>query len=235
MVGRTLRLLIALLSSLPVLVAASSGASTPNGDAILAQSLSLASHKTSMTLSGTLTEKGITLSIHGEYTPKGSDGVTKVDGIGTSDEVQPYGANYGYVKANSIAALNQLLEIKNPKSSEVNVWYKVTRKDSRFADLFGGANTVAQEFSIGPIGWFRTANYEGTTVVKGVQVYALVAGAHLFVDKAGFNETTLYVTDSIHPLPFAMTGPLGMTGLIYFSKWNSTTLSIPNATTALPH
>jgi hypothetical protein len=236
MVGRTSRLLIALFSSLPVLVATSARAATPNGDAIIAQSFALASHKTSMTLSGTLKEKGITLSIHGAYTPKGSDGVTTVNGIGSSDEVQPNGAKYGYVRANSIAALNQLLEIKNPKSSEVNVWYKVTSTDSRFADFFGGANTVAQTFSFGPIGWFRTANYEGITEVKGVQVFALVAGAHLFVEKkGGFNETTLYVTDSAHPLPFAMTGPLGMTGLIYFTKWNSTTLSIPTATTALPH
>jgi hypothetical protein len=32
-----------------------------------------------------------------------------------------------------------------------------------------------------------------------------------------------------------MTGPVGATGVIYFSKWNSTTLAIPKATTALPH
>jgi hypothetical protein len=235
MLGRSLRLLIALFSFLTVLVATSAGATTPNGNAIMAESFALASHKTSMTISGTLTGSGTTLTIFGKYTPRASGGVTTVKGVGTSDEVQPNGAKYGYVKANSLAALGQLLEITNPKSSEINVWYKVTSKDSRFADFFGGASTVAQTFSFSPIGWIRTANYEGTAVLKGVSLYMLVAASHLFIDKSGYNEETLYVTDSTQPLPFAMTGPIGTTGLIYFSKWNSTTLTIPNATTALPH
>jgi hypothetical protein len=235
MIGRTLRLSFAFLGCLTVLVASPAGATTPNGNALLAESLALASHQTSVTISGTITGSGATLSIVGEYTPKGSDGVSTVKGVGSSVEVQPNGASYGFVKANSVAALGQLLEINNPKSSEVNVWYKVTSKDARFADFFGGASTVAQTFSFSPIGWLRTANYEGTTVLKGVPVYALVAASHLFIDKSGFNEETLYVTDSNRPLPFAMTGPIGATGLIYFSKWNATTLTIPNATTALPH
>jgi hypothetical protein len=248
--GKTPRLLIALFSFLTVLVATSAGATTttpttpttttttpatPDGNAIIAASFALASHKTSMTISGTLTGSGTTLSLSGKYTSKASGGVTTVKGVGTSDEVQPNGAKYGYVKANSVAALGQLLEITNPKSSEVNVWYKVTSKDSRFADFFGGASTVAQTFSFSPIGWTRTANYEGTSVVKGVSVYQLVALSHLFIDKSGYNETTLYVTDSADPLPLAMTGPIGTTGLIYFSKWNATKLTIPKTTTALPH
>ena len=52
--------------------------------------------------------------------------------------------------------------------------------------------------------------------------------------KSGFAKETLYVTDSAHPLPFAMSGPVGTTGLIYFSKWNATTLTIPKTTTLLP-
>jgi hypothetical protein len=246
MIGRVLRPLIALSGVLTVLVATTAGATvttttiaattttTPNGNAIMAASFALASRKTSMTISGTLTGSGTTLSIFGKYTSKASSGVTTVKGVGTSDEVQPNGARYGYVKATSIAALGQLLEITNPKSSEVNVWYKVTSKDSRFADFFGGASTVAQTFSFSPIGWTRTANYEGTSVVKGVSVFQLVALSHLFIDKSGYNETTLYVTDSANPLPLAMTGPIGTTGLIYFSKWNSTRLAIPKATTTLP-
>jgi len=246
MIGRVLRPLIA-VSVLPVLLATSAGASittttiatttttTPDGNAIIAASFALASQKTSMTISGTLTGSGTTLSLFGKYTSKASSGVTTVKGVGTSDEVQPNGARYGYVKATSIAALGQLLEITNPKSSEVNVWYKVTSKDSRFADFFGGASTVAQTFSFSPIGWTRTANYEGTSVVRGVSVYALVALSHLFIDKNGYNETTLYVTDSAVPLPLAMTGPIGTTGLIYFSKWNATRLTIPKTTKALPH
>jgi hypothetical protein len=227
-------MLIALLSVPTVLVATSANAATPNGTAILAESFALASHESSMTLSGTLSGPGVTLTISGEYTPKTSGGVTTVKGVGSSLEVQPNGANYGYVKANSVAALGQLLEIKNPKSSEVDVWYQITSKDPRFTDLFGGASTVAQTFSFGPIGWIRSANYEGTSVIRGVPVFMLVAASHLFIDKTGFNEETLYVTDSTHPLPYAMTGPIGTTGLIYFSKWNSTTLTIPKATTALP-
>jgi hypothetical protein len=245
-IGRALRPLF-VVSVLTVLVATSAGASittttiatttttTPDGNAIIAESFALASHKTSMTISGTLTGSGTTLSLFGKYTSKASSGVTTVKGVGTSDEVQPNGARYGYVKATSIAALGQLLEITNPKSSEVNVWYKVTSKDSRFADFFGGASTVAQTFSFSPIGWTRTANYEGTSVVRGVSVYQLVALSHLFIDKSGYNETTLYVTDSAVPLPLAMTGPIGTTGLIYFSKWNATRLTIPKSTTALPH
>jgi len=235
MIGRTLRLLIALLSVPTVLVATSAGATTPNGTAIIAQSFAVASHKTSVTISGTLTGSGTTLSIFGEYTSKASGGATTVKGVGFSDEVQPNGANYGFVKANSLAALGQLLEITNPKSSEIDVWYKITKKDPRFADFFGGASTVAQTFSFSPMGWLRSANYEGTSVVRGVPVFMLVAASHLFIDKSGYNEETLYVTDSGQPLPVAMTGPIGTTGLIYFSKWNATTLTIPKSTTALPH
>ena len=248
MIRKALRPLI-VFSLLSLLVATSAGATTttttivtttkprriPDGNAIMAESFALASHKTSMTISGTLKSSGTTLSLFGKYTSKASGGVTTVKGVGTSDEVQPNGAKYGYVKANSVAALGQLLEIKNPKSSEVNVWFKVTSKDPRFADFFGGASTVAQTFSFSPLGWTRTANYEGTSVVRGVSVYQLVALSHLFIDKSGYNETTLYVTDSANPLPLAMTGPIDTTGLIYFSKWNSTRLTIPKSTTALPH
>ena len=235
MTGRTLRLLIAPLSCLTVLVATSAGATVPNGDAILAQSFALASQKTSMTFSGTLSKTGTTLSIVGKYTPRASEGVTTVKGTGTSLEVQPNGANYGYVKATSVAALRQLLEIKTPKSSEINVWFRITRNDPRFADFFGGADTVAQTFSFGPNGWMPTATYQGTSVLNGVPVLVLTAASHMFIEKSGFNEEALYVTDSTNPLPSAMTGPIGTTGLIYFSKWNSTSLAIPKSTTALPH
>ncbi|MGB8196216.1 MAG: hypothetical protein WCF25_04325 [Acidimicrobiales bacterium] len=233
MIGRTLRAVIAL--SLPtMLVAAAAGATTPNGNAIMANSFALASHKMSVTLSGTLTGSGTTLRIIGEYTPRASEGVSSVNGVGSSVEVQPNGTSYGFVKANSVAALGQLLEIKSPNSSEVNVWYKVTSRDPRFADFFGGASTVAQTFSFSSIGWLRTASYEGTSVVNGVPVWMLVAASHLFIAKKGYNEETLYVDESTN-LPYAMTGPIGTTGLIHFTKWNATTLTIPSSTTALPH
>jgi hypothetical protein len=233
MIGRVLRVAIAVLILPTVLVATAAGATTPNGNAIMAQSFALASHKMSVTLSGSLTGSGTSLRIIGEYTSKASEGVSSVKGVGSSVEVQPNGASYGFVKANSLAALAQLLEIKRPNSSEVNVWYRVTSKDARFVDFFGGASTVAQTFSFSSIGWLRTANYEGTSVVNGVPVVMLVAASHLFIAKKGYNEETLYVNESTH-LPYAMTGPIGTTGLIYMNKWNATTLTIPTSTTPLP-
>jgi hypothetical protein len=235
MSGRAVRSLIALLSLSTVLAATSVGATTPNGNVMLAQSFAYASRQTSVTISGSLSGPGVNMRIIGEYTPKGSEGVSTVQGVGSSVDVQPNGATFGYVKATSVAALGQLLEVANPRSSEVNVWYKVTNKDPRFDDFFGGASTVAQTFSFSSIGWLRTANYEGTSVIKGVPVYMLVAASHLFIDKNGYNEETLYLSESANSLPIAMTGPIGATGLIYFSKWDATTLSIPKATTTLPH
>src|ERR1700689_3591655 len=101
MIGKTSRWLIASLGLAMVLVATSAGATTtsatttttttttavPNGDAILTASFALASHKTSMTISGTLTGTGTTLTILGQYTPKASGGATTVKGVGFSDEV----------------------------------------------------------------------------------------------------------------------------------------------------
>jgi hypothetical protein len=251
MFARTSQLIFALLSFLTVLIATSSGAATtttttttttpttttttPDGTAILVKSLALASHEVSFTMRGTLSGPGVTLSIFARCTPKASGLVTTVRGGGTSDVVEPNKSNYGFVRANSIAALRQQLEISNPTSSEVNVWFKVTSKDSRFADFFGGASTVAQTFSFGPIGWMRSAAYEGNDVLRGVPVYILTAESNMFVANGGYNEVRLYVTDSTRPLPFAMTGPITSTGLLYFSKWNSTTLSTPTSTVALPH
>lgn len=247
MSGRTARLWIAPVCLLAVLVATTAGAATtatsttsttttavPNGNAILAEALAWASHQTSMTISGTLSGPGTTWSVLGKYTSRASWGLSTVRGVGASVEVQPNKAKYGYVKANSIAALRRQLEVSSPKSSEVGVWFKVTSNDPRFADLFGGASTIAQAFSFSSLGWIRSGIYEGTEVLNGVQVIVLVAASHMF-DPTGYNEESLYVTDTTHPQPFAMTGPIGTTGLIYFSKWNSTTLAIPKAKIALPY
>jgi len=233
--SKSLRILIVLLSPLTVLVTITAGAATPNGKVVLARALSDASKMTSMTIAGTVSESGTRLSLDGGFTPEASGGATTVQGSGTSVEIQPNGAKYGYVKANSIAALGNQLEIKKPTSSEINVWYKITSKDPRFSDIFGsGADTVAQTFSFSPVGWSRSATYEGTVVLRGVRLIKSSAAANLFVGQNGFAKETLYVTDATRPLPFAMTGPVGTKGLIYFSKWNATTVTIPNATTALP-
>ncbi len=248
MIGRTARLLIVPLSLVAVLVATSAGATTtttstttttttavPNGNAILAESFASASHKKSVTISGTLSGPGTTWSVLGKYTAKASWGLSTVRGVGASVEVQSNGANYGYVKANSVAALRRQLEVTNPKSSEVSVWYKVTSKDPRFADFFAGASTIAQAFSFSSVGWIRSGIYEGTEVLNGVQVIVLTAASNMFAGPGGYNEEALYVTDSTRPMPFAMTGPIGTTGMIYFSKWNATSLAIPKAKTPLPY
>ena len=39
---------------------------------------------------------------------------------------------YAFVKGDSIGALGNYLEVKVPKVSEINVWYKITSKDPRF-------------------------------------------------------------------------------------------------------
>jgi hypothetical protein len=235
MFSKSLGALIALLGSLTVFVATNSGAATPNGKVLLAQALADASQKSSMTISGTLSASGNVVSISGGFTPIANGGVTTEKGLGSSEEIQPNGAHFAFVKASSIAALGTILEVKHPKSNEINVWYRITSKDPRFADIVGdGAETVAQTFSFSPIGWSRSATYEGTVVLKGVRVFKLNAAANLFVQNKGFGKETLYVTDSTHPLPFALTGPVGSSGLIYFSGWNSTTITIPSAKADLP-
>jgi len=236
MFTKSLGAFIALLGSLTVIVATNSGAATPNGNAILAQALADASHKTSMTISGTLTGSGNAVSISGGFTPTASGGVTTEQGLGSSEEIQPNGAHFAFVKASSIAALGTILEVKHPTSNEINVWYRLTSKDPRFADIVGnGAETVAETFSFSPIGWSRSATYESTVVLKGVRVIKLKAASNLFVQNKGFGMETLYVTDTSHPLPFAMTGPVGSSGLIYFSAWDSTTIAIPSAKADLPN
>ena len=126
--------------------------------------------------------------------------------------------------------------MKAPTAAEVGVWYKVPKSDPRYNSISspGGAQTVAQSFSFSAVGWSRSATYEGTTVLHGIHVIKLESGSNLFVTGSGFGKTTLYVTDSTRPLPFAMSGPAGTTGLLYFSGWGSTTVEIPTASADLP-
>jgi len=234
MYRRALVVLTTLLSSLAVLTNVS-GAAPPNGTALLAQSFTDAAQNTSVAMTGTVSGSGASVTLNGGFAVNANGGVTTAKGLGSVDEVQPNGAKYAFVKGNSLAALSDYLEVKTPKVSEINVWYKITNKDPRFTSIVGGgAETVAQVFSFSPIGWRRSATYEGTVVLKGVRVLKLSASSDLFVEKSGFAKQTIYVTDAVHPLPFAMTGPAGTSGLVYFSRWDHITIAIPTSTTNLP-
>ncbi len=234
MYRRVLIAIIALLSSLAMFVNVSAAA-VPNGGLLLAQTFADAAQKSSVSMTGTFSGSSYSLTLNGGFAAKANGGTTTDKGVGSIVEIQPNGAKYAFVKGSSIGALSNFLEIKAPKVSEINVWYKITSKDPRFSTVVGqGADTVAQVFSFSSIGWRRTATYEGTAVLKGVRVFKLSASSNLFVEKSGFARQTLYITDAVHPLPFAMTGPAGTSGLLYFSKWDRTLITLPRTTTNLP-
>lgn len=226
---------IALCFAAPLL-SVNAGASTPNGLSILTRALSDGSHKSSMTISGTFSGLGIKASVNGGFTSAAEGGVTSLSGVGSEDIIQPLGKSYYYVKASALAVLKNEFDVTAPTTAEVGVWYEVPKSDPRYDSINtpGGAQTVVQAFSFSTVGWSKTATYEGTAVLKGVRVIKLESGSNLFVTGSGFGKTTLYVTDSSDPLPFAMSGPAGTTGLLYFRKWNDTTVTIPIAAAELP-
>jgi hypothetical protein len=156
--------------------------------------------------------------------------------VGTEDIIEPTGKSFCFVKATSLSVLKNALEVKSPTNSEIGVWYKVTSKDSRYDYIAspGGAQNVKQTFSFSPVGWSHAATYEGTTTLKGVRLIKLGGASNFWVTGKGFAKITLYVTENAKPLPFAMSGPSGTSGLIYFSKWNRTIVSIPHSKVALP-
>jgi hypothetical protein len=189
-----------------------------------------------MTISGSFSESGTNASIEGGYAPRAAGGVESLSGVGTEDIIEPTGKSFCFVRATSLAILKNALEVKAPTTAEIGVWYKVTSQDSRYNFIAnpGGAQNVEQTFSFSPIGWSHAATYGGTTRLKGVRVIKLGAASNFWVTGKGYAKITLYVTDTAHPLPFAMSGPTGTTGLIYISKWNATTVSIPRSKVDLP-
>ncbi len=218
------------------LLSANAGASSPNALALLTKALSDGAHESSMTISGTFVEDGLTASIDGGFASTAEGGVTTVSGVGSEDLIEPRGKDFCFVKASSLAVLKSELEVKSPTAGEVGVWYKVPSSDPRYVGIASpnGAQTVAQSFSFSSVGWKRAATYEGTAVLRGVRVVALESASNLFVTGSGFGKTLLYVTDSPHSLPFAMSGPVGTSGLVYFSKWGTTSVAIPTASSDLP-
>jgi hypothetical protein len=231
----TRTVVVALILTTPLSVTYA-GASTLSPLAILTKALHDGSRETSMNVTAAFTGSGIAVSLDGGFTPAAEGGITAESGVGSEDLIEPSGKSYCFVKASSLGVLRNEMDVKVPTAAEVGVWYKVASTDPRYVSIAspGGAQTVAEAFSFSPVGWERAATYEGTTVLRGVRVIKLESASNLFVSGSGFGKTTLYVTDSSAPLPFAMSGPAGTTGLMYFSKWDATSVVIPVASSNLP-
>ncbi len=210
-------------------------ASTPNAKSMLTKALSDAAHESSMTVSGLFKESGQSEGFDAQYDSVAVGGSITVGGAGTADIEAPNSGSYVDVKGSSLIILNKVFEVKSPTSAEIGVWYKVTKADPRFdyIDEPGGATTIAQTFSYSAVGWSRATTYDGTTTLKGVRVNKMSAASNFWVEK-GFGKLVLYVTDNAHPLPFAMSGPPGSSGLCYFSKWGSTEVPVLTTTASLP-
>lgn len=218
------------------LIATSSDASTANAKSILTQTLTDAAPQTSMTVAGTFSGGGVTATVNIGIDASAQGGLTVFAPLGSEDLVAPTVGNYFFVKASSLAILKEILEVKSPTRAEIGVWYKVSSSDPRYAAINGqgGAQNVAQFFSYSKVGWSRSVSYGGTTVLRGVRVVKLIGASNMWVNK-GFGRELLYVTDVPHPFPFAVSGPAGTTGLLYFSKWGSTKVVIPSSNESLPH
>jgi hypothetical protein len=228
--------LLATCAILFPLMATGAGASAPNAKTILTTALHNASEERSMTISGQFSESGSQATIEGGYAPAGAGGIESLSGEGTEDIIEPTGAKYCFVKATSLAVLKNALEVKTPTNAEIGVWYKVTSTDPRYNFIASpsGAQNIAQTFSFSSVGWSHAATYEGTTRIKGVRVIKLEGASNFWVTGKGFAKITLYVTDAAHSLPYAISGPPGTAGLVYFTKWNATTVIIPSSNVDLP-
>ena len=233
---RRLRTALLIFAFSAPLLAVSSGAAAITARVLLATALADGARQTSMTMSGKVVASGLTVGLNGRFTSSGSGGATYESGVGAEDIVEPLATSYCFVRASFLAILKDVLGVKTPTASEIGVWYKLSSSDPRFASIasLGGARTVAQMFSFSPVGWSRSAKYEGTIVIKGVRMIKLGASSNAFVTGSSLAPTTLYVTDTSTPLPFAMSGPVGSTGLIYFSGWGTTKILIPSAKSNLP-
>ena len=217
------------------LLATSSNASTANAKSILTDTLSDAAPQTSMTIAGTFTGGGVTATVNIGIDASAQGGLTVFAPLGSEDLVAPTVGNYFFVKASSLGILKDILEVKSPTKAEIGVWYKVSSSDPRYDAINGqgGAQNVAQFFSYSKVGWSRSVSYGGTSVLKGVRVVELIGASNMWANK-GFARELLYVTDVPHPLPFAVSGPAGTKGLLYFSKWGSTKVVIPSSNESLP-
>jgi hypothetical protein len=189
-----------------------------------------------MTLTGFLSESGIKAELDLRYTTLGSESVQTISGVGTEYLVVPRGGNACFVKGTSLGVLSSALEVKNPKSSEIGVWFEVKRSDSRFNYIASpnGAQNISETFSFSPIGWSKNAIYKGETTLRGTRVLKLSASSNLWVTGSGFGELSIFINANKLSLPLAISGPTGTSGLLYFGRWNSTKIIIPKARQGLP-
>jgi hypothetical protein len=238
--ARRIYVAAALLALVIPLTATIAAAAPTNAKAILARALSDGAHASSVTVSGTLTSGGLTAHVFAQTSGSGYSEIDTVSGIGTEYIVAPAKAHYVFVKGSSLAVLKKYLLVSKPTPAEVGLWYRLTLGDPRYTVIAPENNqTVAQTFSFGTSGWSHSARYEGTTTlwslsVKKVHVIKLAAASNIFVTgPTGFGPTTLYVTSTARPLPFAVTSP-SVHGTIYFSQWNTSKIVIPTSRVALP-
>ena len=235
--SRTLtRSLVAVTVLCAPLYALRASAAKVSATTTLSAALADGASQKSVTLSGAVSASGTTVTLDGGFSPAGNGGLTTEGKLGTFYEVSPLGKKYCFVKATTVAMLKQALDVKSPNKDEVDLWYKVTSKDPRYDNIASpnAAQTVKQLFSFAPNGWSHKVSYKATTTLNGVRVIKLKAASNFFVTGKGFATTTLYVTEGKDPLPYAMSGPTGTSGLLYFTKWGTTTVAIPFSDIILP-
>ena len=213
----------------------SAGAASFNAESTLTAALAYGAHQSSMTAHGSITEGSLTLDTNIAFSPAGSIVTTGVLGTGTEYLARSASGVY-FVKADSLPVLRSILMVKEPTGAEINVWYKIPASDPRYASIAspGGAQTIAQTFSFSPVGWSQKVTDGGVVTLRGTRVIKLIGASNLTVDGTGFKKQDLYVTDTAHPIPFAMSAEAGTTGDIYFSKWDATKVVMPTAKSDLP-
>ena len=231
-----LRPVVAVIALSAPFFAQSSGAANVGAKSTLSAALSDGAREKSVTLSGTVSVSGTTITLDDGFSPAGNGGSTTESNVGTFYEFSPVGKKYCVVDATTVAMLSQALYVKSPTKDEINLWYRVTSKDPRYDNIASpnSAQTIAQLFSFTPVGWSRMVTDEGTATLHGVHVIKLKGSSNVFAGGKGFDTETLYVTDTKDPLPFAMSGPAGSSGLLYFTKWGTTTVKIPFTDVNLP-
>jgi hypothetical protein len=236
--GKIVTVLVVASTALSVTDVAVGSASTssPNADQLLATALTFAARQTSLTLSGTLIASGLTLRFTESFSSVGSDGAEVIAGIGTEDEAQTTYGHPAFVKASSLAVLSDLLQVKKPTVSEIGQWYEIPKTDKRYSGFVqaGGAQTISQAFSISQRGFAAKATYEGTTTLKGVKVIKLLTKSNMWANGSALIAQTLYITNTAKSRPYATSGPSSSSGVLYFSHWGNSSVTIPTAVGALP-
>ena len=221
-------------------------ASTPNAPSTLARALSDGARQKSMTLYLSSSRGGAMMRYEAKFSSSVYSGTTTTPGLGTNYIVGQRGADYVFVKVSSLAALKTFHHVHAPAPDEIGVWYKERTSDPLYSliAMTGDPETIAPLFSFDHpanpvtherVNWGRAATYEGTTVLRGVRVIKPGVESQRCGTARGPGATTLYVTSSARPLPFAMTCPsVGIYNFIYYGEWNTTKVVIPTTKAIRP-